>query len=98
MAKAVATSSNTRILLDDKPFASGGEGEVYQITSPASYAEYCVKLYTSRVQQSLFDQDIVRAGSDHVADQDAVCVAHVRAERDMPSFSAELSQDLTPSS
>lgn len=42
----VYNSKHQQITLEEKPFSSGGEGEVYKISSPSSKSDtYCVKLY-----------------------------------------------------
>lgn len=45
MAITFTTASQQRIVLHDKPFASGGEGSVHKIISPAWFHNDCVKIY-----------------------------------------------------
>ena len=48
MAITLVTSSQKTINIEDQHFASGGEGKIHKITSPAAYKNYCVKLYESK--------------------------------------------------
>lgn len=42
----VYNSNHKKIILEDEPLSSGGEGAVYKIQTPSSFAnKYCVKLY-----------------------------------------------------
>ena len=45
MSIILTTSGKQTVTIEDKPFASGGEGAVHKIMSPASYKGYCAKLY-----------------------------------------------------
>jgi serine/threonine protein kinase len=49
----VKTENGQQIKLEDTPFMSGGEGELYKIVSPQSLSDHCVKIYYSqyRTQQ-----------------------------------------------
>jgi len=44
MPKYYYINSTTQIQLPDKPFAEGGEGEIYIITSPNKFQGYCAKI------------------------------------------------------
>jgi serine/threonine protein kinase len=54
----VETSSGVTITLDDKPFASGGEGGIYKIISP-SFRDKCVKLYLPKYRDNEKEQKII---------------------------------------
>ncbi len=43
--KVYLNSRNNPIFIENKPLASGGEGDIYRIVSPSQYAGYVVKLY-----------------------------------------------------
>ena len=45
MSKTVQTKGNISIVIENQPFAKGGEGEVYKIISPSRYIGMCAKLY-----------------------------------------------------
>lgn len=47
MRKVLKTASGTNIIVEDKSFASGGEGAIHKIVTP-TYKDYCVKLYTPK--------------------------------------------------
>jgi cell division protein FtsB len=46
----VKTENGQQIKLEDTPFTSGGEGELYKIVSPQSLSDHCVKIYYSQYQ------------------------------------------------
>lgn len=46
MAITLTTPGRQKVLVEDRPFASGGEGVVHRIVSPPSYSGHCVKLYS----------------------------------------------------
>jgi len=46
----VKTENGQEIKLEDTPFTSGGEGELYKIVSPQSLSDHCVKIYYSQYQ------------------------------------------------
>jgi len=48
MGYEVLTSKGEKIILEDKPIAKGGEGEVRKIISPAHYKKNCVKIYKEK--------------------------------------------------
>ncbi|TAE70063.1 MAG: hypothetical protein EAZ85_12335 [Bacteroidetes bacterium] len=50
MSLIVKTEKGQQINLEDTPFTSGGEGELYKIISPNSLNKYCVKIYYSQYQ------------------------------------------------
>lgn len=41
----IKTKQGETIHIEDAPFASGGEGRVHKIVSPAKYQNFCVKIY-----------------------------------------------------
>lgn len=48
MSRTIYTSKREAIILDDNPFASGGEGAVYKVKSAPSFLKnVCVKIYHS---------------------------------------------------
>lgn len=51
MSITLLTSNKQTISVEDKPFASGGEGTVHKIISPSQYKDCCVKLYLSRTDR-----------------------------------------------
>lgn len=51
MSITLQTSNKQNIVVEDKPFASGGEGAVHKIISPSQYKDCCVKLYISRLDK-----------------------------------------------
>lgn len=45
MKKVFFRRDNVELFLDNEPFASGGEGNLYRIRKPAKYTKFVVKLY-----------------------------------------------------
>lgn len=45
MKKVFFKRDNVELLIDNEPFASGGEGNLYRIRKPAKYTKFVVKLY-----------------------------------------------------
>ncbi|MFK7946836.1 MAG: serine/threonine protein kinase, partial [Saprospiraceae bacterium] len=45
MKKVFFKRDNIELFLDNEPFASGGEGNLYKIRKPAKYTKFVVKLY-----------------------------------------------------
>lgn len=50
MPKYVQLKNNLQLALEDKPFASGGEGDLYRIIHPGTYNHLVVKLYKPEKQ------------------------------------------------
>ncbi len=50
MSFIVKTENGQQIKLEDTPFTSGGEGELYKIVSPQNLSDHCVKIYYSQYQ------------------------------------------------
>ena len=48
MALTLVTSTHQIITVEEKHFASGGEGKVHKIISPDRYLNCCVKLYEAK--------------------------------------------------
>ncbi|MCW3466956.1 protein kinase domain-containing protein [Chitinophaga nivalis] len=45
MSKIVQLKNGTKLLLEDKAFASGGEGDLFRIINPVSFQKQVVKIY-----------------------------------------------------
>ena len=45
MKQKVKLSNDTVIEIENSPFASGGEADVYEITSPTNYTKQVLKIY-----------------------------------------------------
>jgi protein kinase-like protein len=58
MSIALSTASQQRILVNDVPLASGGEGAVHRVLSSQSYNNHCVKLYIPQHRTKLREDKI----------------------------------------
>lgn len=58
MSITLLTSNKQTITVEDKPFASGGEGEVHKIISPSQYRDCCAKLYFRQYRDRKREQKI----------------------------------------
>lgn len=56
--KLVFTAKKIKIILENEPFASGGEGSIYKIIAPAQYKNYCAKIYFEQYQTPRKEQKI----------------------------------------
>lgn len=45
MKKVFYTNDKVELILEDEPFASGGEGNIYRIKTPTKYRKFVAKLY-----------------------------------------------------
>lgn len=59
MNKNFHTSKGELITTESSPFKSGGEGEIYRITSPASQAGNCIKIYYAKERNKEKEQKLL---------------------------------------
>jgi DNA-binding helix-hairpin-helix protein with protein kinase domain len=67
MAFSVKTKNNELIKLEDAFFASGGEGVIHTVVSPAKYKNCCVKIYKDCISTKKKNEQAIKEREDKIS-------------------------------